>query len=66
MLQALAAIARPLAPIAQDAMRNVAQGAGQQLAGSGVDAIKNMMSGQPSGGAVSYANDPSEQKPATY
>ncbi|MCD5974983.1 hypothetical protein [Pseudomonas quasicaspiana] len=65
----VASAARAAAPMAKDLGKdlgaNLAQGAGQQLASSGLDAVKNMMSGGPSGEPVSYASA-NENKPATY
>jgi hypothetical protein len=51
--------------LGKDLGANLAQGAGQQLASSGLDAVKNLMSGGPSSEPVSYASA-NENKPATY
>lgn len=65
----LATAARAAAPMAKDMGKelgaNLAQGAGQQLASSGLDAVKNLMSGGPISEPVSYASA-NENKPATY
>ncbi len=67
MIAALAPLTRALAPVAESALQGVAQGAGQQLAENGANAIKNLMGGgQPEGTAIAYGGEQTEQKPATY
>ncbi|WP_349971788.1 hypothetical protein [Pseudomonas caspiana] len=65
----IATAARAAAPMAKDLGKdlgaNLAQGAGQQLASSGLEAAKNLITGGPSGEPVSYASA-NENKPATY
>jgi hypothetical protein len=51
--------------LGKDLGANLAQGAGQQLASSGLEAAKNLITGGPSGEPVSYASA-NENKPATY
>lgn len=58
---AIATVARAALPIAKDVGANLAQGAGQQLASSGLEAAKNLISSGP----ISYGQD-AEKKPATY
>lgn len=60
----LAPLARATAPLAQ----NIALGAGQKLAEKGLDALKQLASGDEGGStrAISYANEKSGQQPAIY
>lgn len=66
MVPALATLARAALPeikdLGADMVKNLAQGAGQQMASSGLNA---MISSGSSSGPVSYAHD-AENKPATY